>query len=175
MIIEHPIFVLNGILFAYAAHSIALSGISVKLTIVYDSVLRKLFVVNRFGIFSFLVAGLITCYWSLPSGVAEVISGNMTQLMMHLTFYWVGFLVFAGSMCVSRHVQMMLLIILGKIMGLFGAFLILSSIYLYDAYPAVQQTETGVILTTIMVVIDITILPCWLFRYFSNVDRIRQS
>ena len=175
MIIQHSIFVVDGILFAYAAHSIAISGRSVKLSIVYDSVLRKLFLVNLFGILSFLVAGLMTCYWDLPSSVDAALSGNMTQLTMHLAFWCVGVLIFAGSMCVSRHVQTLLPIVAGKIMGLFGAFLILSPTYFYDAYPAVQQAETGIILTTIMVVIDISILPCWLYRYFSNADRIRQS
>jgi hypothetical protein len=70
-------------------------------------------------------------------------------------------------MCVSSHVLAVLSVAVGKIMGLFGAFLILSPTCLYDVYPVAQQAETGLIMIAIMTIIDMAVLPCWLYKYFS--------
>lgn len=175
MILQHFAFVMVGILFAYAAHSVASSGLSVRLLIAYELVLRKVSLVNRYGALSFSAAGLMICYWALPSSFDAALSSSLTQLMMCLSFSCVGALVLAGSMCVSSHAVAMLSIAVGKVMGLFGAFLILSPTHLYDVYPAVQQAETGVIMIGIMTVIDMTVLPCWLYKYFRSADHIRQT
>jgi hypothetical protein len=77
-------------------------------------------------------------------------------------------------MCVSGHALAMLSIAAGKIMGLFGAYLILSPTRLYDVYPIVQQAEAGVTMITIMAVIDMAVIPCWLYKYFKNMDHSRR-
>jgi len=175
MILQHFALVMVGILFAYAAHSVASSGLSVSLFIAYESVLRKVSLVNRYGALSFSAAGLMICYWALPSSFDAALSSSLPQLMMRMSFICVGALVLAGSMCISSHAVAMLSIAVGKVMGLFGAFLILSPAHLYDVYPAVQQAETGVIMIAIMTVIDMTVLPCWLYKYFKSPDHIRQT
>jgi len=175
IILQHFIFVMVGVLFAYAAHSFASSGLSVRLFIAYESVLREVSLVNRYGALSFSAAGLMTWYWTLPSSFDAALSSGFTQIMMRLSFSCVGALILGGSTRVSSHALAMLSIAVGKVMGLFGAFLILSPAHLYDVYPAVQQAETGVIMIAIMTVIDMTVLPCWLYKYFKSPDHIRQT
>ncbi len=175
MILQRLVFIMVGGLFAYAAHCIASSGPSVRLSITYESMLGKLSVMNRHGIPTFFAAALLTCYWGLPFSFDAASLSNMVHLMMCLTFICVGVLIFAGSMFVPRCVLTIVPIIVGKMLGLFGAFLIVSPKYLYDVYPAVQQAETGVVMIALMVVIDMTVLPCWLYRYFGNTVRIRQT
>jgi hypothetical protein len=172
--LQYSVFVAVGVLFAYAAHSIAISGLSVRVSMIYDSMLSKLSIVNRYGIVSFISAALLTCYWGLPSRLDASLN-DVNALAMHLCFILVGILVLAGSLFVPRCVLTILPIIVGKMLGLYGAFLILSPKNLYDIYPAIQQTETGVVMVTLMVLIDMTILPYWLYRYFGDASRIRQS
>lgn len=174
MILQHFVFIMVGLLLAYAVHSMASSGISVRLFIAYESVLRKVFLMNRYGALSFSAAGLMICYWALPSSFDAALSSSLTLLAMRLSFSCVGALVFVGAMCVNTHVLSMLSIVLGKVMGLFGAFLILTPTQLYNLYPAIQQAETGVIMISIMTIIDMTVIPCWLYKYFRSADHIRQ-
>lgn len=175
MILQRLMFIMLGVLFAYAAHCIASSGSLVRLSIAYESMLRKLSVMNRHGIPAFLAAALLTCYWGLPSSFDAASLSNMVHLLMCLTLISVGVLLFTGSMFVSRRVLTIVPIIAGKMLGLFGSFLILSPKYLYNVYPVVQQAETGVVMIAIMVMIDMTVLPCWLYRYFGNTAHIRQT
>ncbi len=172
MILQHFVFIMVGLLLAYAAHSAASSGISVRLFIAYESLLRKVFLMNRYGTLSFSTAGLLTCYWALPSSFDAAPSNSLTQLMMCLSFTCVGALVLVGAMCVNSHVLPVLSIVLGKIMGLFGAFLIITPTDLYNSYPVVQQAETGVIMIGIMTIIDMAVIPCWLYKYFKGPDHI---
>ena len=175
MILQRLVFIMVGVLFAYAAHCIASSGPSVRLSVTYESMLGKFSVINRHGIPTLFAAALLTCYWGLPPSFDAASLIMMVHLMMCLTFICVGVLIFTGSMFVSRRVLSIVPIIVGKMLGLFGAFLILSPKYLYDVYPAAQQAETGVVMIAIMVVIDMTVLPCWLYRYFGNTTGIRQT
>jgi len=175
IIMQHFVYVALGILFAYAAHSMAFSGHSVKLSIAYESVLRRISLINRHGVLSFITAGLMIYYWSLPSSLEATLSSNLTRIVMCLSLVCVGVLILEGSMSVNRHARIMLSIASGKIMGLFGAFLILSPKYLYYTFPVVQQAETGIIMIMIMTVIDLAILPCWLCRYFRAAAHIQQT
>ena len=174
ILLQCSIFASVGILFAYALHSTVLSGLSVRVTVKYETILQRLSILNQ-GVPFFLTAALLTCYWWLPSSLSMVSLNNLLQIMMYLTFVSVGVLVFAGSLFLPIHGLTILSIIIGKMLGLFGAILILSPKHLYAAYPAAQQTATGVVLITLMVLVDMTVMPYWLYRYFNNADRIRQT
>ena len=102
MILERLVFIMVGGLFAYAAHCIASSGPSVRLSITYESMLGKLSVMNRHGIPTFFAAALLTCYWGLPFSFDAASLSNMVHLMMCLTCICVGVLIFTGSMFVPR-------------------------------------------------------------------------
>jgi len=175
MIIRPVVYAIVGGLFAYAAYSVASSGISVRLSIIHESVLRRTALINRQGVLPFVLAMLMIYYWSLPFSFHAVQLSNITHYVMYLTFICAGGLVLTGVTLVSRPLLMILSVAVGKALGLYGAFLILSPAYLYDVYPAAQQADTGVIMITIMTVIDMIILPCWLYRYFRTGAHIRQS
>jgi hypothetical protein len=53
-------------------------------------------------------------------------------------------------------------------MGGFGAFLLFTAAYVYPVYPTAQQPETGLIMVVIMLVMDCTIVPYLLYKYFGK-------
>ena len=59
-------------------------------------------------------------------------------------------------------------IIAGKAMGLFGAILLLTPTYIYSVYPVSEQAEAGVVMEVLMLVLDLTVLPIWLYNYFGK-------
>jgi len=59
-------------------------------------------------------------------------------------------------------------IVVGKLMGLYGMFLLLVPYTIYTAYPAYEQAYAGVALLVLMVVIDLTAVPLLLYNYFSK-------
>jgi len=168
MIMRPFVYVTVGLLFAYAANKVASSGFSVKLSIIHESLSMRSSQINRCGILSFALAGLMIYFWALPSSIDASLSNSMIRCMMYLTFIFAGGLVLTGITLVSHHLLIILSIVVGKMLGLLGAYLILSPTYLYSAYPAAQQADAGVIMITIMTVIDMIILPCWLYRYFRT-------
>jgi len=175
MLLQPFVYLMMGVSFSYASYSVAFSGLSVKLSIIHEAILRKTSVINRHGVLPFGLAIVMIYFWSLPSSFHAALSNNMTHFMMYLTFVCAGGLVLTGITLVSRPLLMILSVAFGKILGLYGAFLILSPRYLYDFYPAAQQADTGVIMISVMTVIDMIILPCWLYRYFRAGVHIRQS
>jgi len=64
-----------------------------------------------------------------------------------------------------RHV---LLLAPGKAMGIFGAFLLFTSLYVYPVYPSPEQTEAGLVMVVMMLLMDLTIVPYWLYKYFGG-------
>ena len=175
MIMRPFVYVTVGSLFAYAANTVSCSGFSVKLSIIHESISRRTSQIDRYGILSFVLAGLMIYFWVLPSSIDAAPSNGMIRFMMYLTFICAGVLVLTGITLVSHHLLIILSIAVGKMLGLLGAYLILSPAYLYGAYPAPQQADAGVIMITIMTIIDMILLPCWLCSYFRTGAPIRQS
>jgi hypothetical protein len=38
----------------------------------------------------------------------------------------------------------------------------------YPVYPVPEQAEAGLVMVVMMLVMDLTIVPYWLYRYFGN-------
>jgi hypothetical protein len=89
--------------------------------------------------------------------------------MMHVTFTFVGSLLFIGAGMLTGRLRYVLLLVPGKAMGIFGTFLLFTPMYVYQVYPASQQTESGFVLIVMMLVVDLTIVPYWLYNYFGKV------
>ena len=53
-------------------------------------------------------------------------------------------------------------------MGIFGTFLMFTSLIVYPVYPAPEQTEAGLVMVVMMLLMDVVIIPYWLFKYFGN-------
>jgi len=63
----------------------------------------------------------------------------------------------------------------GKAMGIFGAFLLFTTAYVYPVYPAAQQMETGLVMVVMMLLMDLTIVPYWLYKYFGKQPSVYGS
>ena len=87
---------------------------------------------------------------------------------MHFTFTVVGGLLFIGSGLLTGRMRHVLLLLPGKAMGIFGAFLLFTTWYVYPVYPVGEQADTGLVMVVMMLVMDLTIVPYWLYKYFGR-------
>jgi hypothetical protein len=70
----------------------------------------------------------------------------------------------------TGRMRYVLLLVPGKAIGMFGAFLLFTPMYVYQVYPAFQQVEAGLVMVVIMLVMDLTIVPYWLYNYFGKIS-----
>ena len=166
--LQHFLYVVTGCLVAYAVHCLALDGLSVRFSLIYDAVMEVLSKVNRWGILSFVLSALLVYYWMVPTNFDAAALNEFVHSELHFTFLCVGVLIFIGSRSLPLHVRRLAPLVAGKAMGLSGTFLLLTTKHLYNAYPAWEQAETGVVLIFVMLLMDVTILPHWLYGYFGN-------
>jgi cytochrome c oxidase assembly factor CtaG len=139
-----------------------------KVAEVYRRLLKANSVFNKWGIVTFVVAALLTAYWYLPANFDAAVLGGMVHLEMHITLLVAGGLVYGGSRGLTKRARQIAPIIVGKAMGLFGAILLLTPTYIYSVYPASEQAEAGVVMEVLMLVLDLTVLPIWLYNYFGK-------
>jgi len=173
MIIGHFAFILIGFLGAYASTSLLTVGSLLSKRI---SQIRKMFqrlnrVGNRGGIATFVSAAALIAYWNIPSTFDAAVVIELAHLQMHLTLAVAGGLIFVGSTCLRKRARQIAPIIAGKIMGLYGVFLVLTPVNLYTVYSYYDQTIAGVSLITAMLLMDFTIVPVWLYNYFGRTSQ----
>ena len=114
-------------------------------------------------------AGLgLMIFWGLPAGFDMAGESGSAHTVMQLSLLLVGFLFFAGSQSLSRRVKLIAPVAAGKVMGLYGMFLLLTPVSIYSIYPAAEQVYAGVALLIVMCALDFTIVPIWLYRYFAS-------
>ena len=87
---------------------------------------------------------------------------------MHVTLLIAGMLMFIGSTMLTKTMRQIAPVVAGKAMGLYGMFLLVTTLNLYPEYPIGQQSEAGILLLLIMVFIDFTVVPVWLYNYFGR-------
>ena len=170
MVAQHFLFIAAGFLFCYGFDSfiLALSRISRGVSNAYTWFLRVNSNFNKWGVVTFIVAALLIAYWNLPSNFDAAVFNEGTHIVMHSTFLVVGGLVFIGAKLLTKRVQHIAPIIAGKAMGLFGVFLLITPAYVYPAYSIADQAVTGVVMVVMMLVMDLTIVPLWLYDYFGK-------
>jgi cytochrome c oxidase assembly factor CtaG len=171
MTIQHFFYIIGGFLLASGVDLLVLGGskFSKRLTRLYSDLMKVNASINRRGLVAFAVAGLLTGYWHIPANFDAAVLDNDIHIMMHVTFTFVGSLLFIGAGMLTGRMRHVLLLVPGKAMGLFGAFLLFTPMYVYQVYPASQQTETGFVMVVMMLVMDLTIVPYWLYNYFGKV------
>jgi len=159
-----------GSCFASGADLLVLGGSKFSRTIAstYTRLMRVNVSFNRRGLVTFVVAALLTAYWHIPATFDAAVLNEDVHILMHFTFTVVGGLLFIGSDLLTGRMRHVLLLVPGKAMGIFGAFLLFTSTYVYPAYPAPEQTETGLVMVVIRLVMDLTIVPYWLYKYFGK-------
>ena len=171
MTIQHFFYIIGGFLLASGVDLLVLGGskFSKRLTMVYSDLMKVNASINRRGLVSFAVAGFLTAFWHIPTNFDAAVLDNDIHIMMHVTFTFVGSLLFIGAGMLTGRMRHVLLLVPGKAMGIFGAFLLFTPMYVYQVYPASQQTETGFVMVVMMLVMDLTIVPYWLYNYFGKM------
>jgi cytochrome c oxidase assembly factor CtaG len=173
------LYIAAGFLISYGVDSLIFVGSAFhrKVAEMYRHFLTANSLLNKWGIAAFVTASLLTAYWYLPANFDTAVLSVMVHFEMHVTLFVVGGLVFVGSRGLTKRVRQLAPIVLGKAMGLYGAILLLTPTSIYSVYPAPQQAEAGVVMEVLMLVLDLTVLPIWLYNYFGkgSVSLERQS
>jgi cytochrome c oxidase assembly factor CtaG len=166
------LYIAAGFLISYGVDSLIFvaSAFHRRVAEVYRHLLTANSVFNKWGIAAFVTASLLTVYWYLPANFDVAVVSVMVHFEMHVTLFVVGVLVFGGSRGLTKRPRQLAPIVLGKAMGLYGAILLLTPPHIYSVYPAPQQAEAGVVMEVLMLVLDLTVLPIWLYNYFGRVQ-----
>ena len=170
LVVQHLLFVAAGFLLSYGIDLLFLIGsrYSRGLSRLYSWLLRENAFLNRRGIAGFTAAALLTVYWHIPRNFDGAVLEESVHIQMHLTYIVIGALIFVGSKLLTRRMRHFALVVAGKAMGIFGAFLLFTRSYVYKAYPAGEQPEAGLAMVLMMLVMDLVIVPYWLYNYFSK-------
>lgn len=170
MIVQHAFYLAAGFLLTSGADMLVLAGSSASkmVTRAYAGLLRVNAAYNKKGLLAFLVAGVLVAYWHLPVNFDAAVLDEGIHIQMHLTFLMVGSLIFVGSKLLTWRVRTFTLLIPSKAMGVFGAYLMFTTGYVYSVYPAWQQTECGLVMVVMMLAMDLTLVPYWLYKYFQG-------
>jgi hypothetical protein len=170
MMVQHFFYLAGGFLFASGLEMMILGGsrFSKPLTSIYSRLMRINASMNKLGLVTFTVAGLLAAYWHIPANFDAAVLNDNIHLMMHFTFTVVGGLIFVGAGLLTSRMRHVLLLIPGKVMGVFGAFLMFTTLYVYPVYPLPEQAEAGLVMVIMMLAMDLTIVPYWQYKYFGT-------
>lgn len=174
MIAQHLLFMAVGFLFAYAVYSLieVAPQFSRKASAARDFVNRVNLSANMVSVLMFAAAASLIALWCLPGQFDAAVLNVNVLVEMHVTFLSVGGLIFVGSRFLSRRVKLIAFLIVGKAMGLYGMFLLLTPFDVYAVYPIYEQTYTGVVFLMLMLVLDFTVMPLWLYNYFGKTTAV---
>jgi len=177
MVAEHLLIIVAGFLVAYGTTCLVFVGSRVSGLILRTraTLLKANSTLNKRGIAALAMAAIMIVYWQIPQNFDTAVMSECTHLAMHLTFLIVGGLIFIGSSVLPRRTRQIPPIIAGKVFGAFGVFLLITQSYLYSVYPFSEQSETGLVLVVMMLLMDSTIVPFWLYNYFGKSSSIHFS
>jgi hypothetical protein len=172
MIVEHFIYVSSGFLLTYASHSLLFvaSRFQRRTERLYREFLKVNSVFNSWGVIAFVFASLLTVYWYLPANFDAATLSDLTHNQMHVTLLLAGILMYAGSRGLTKQARRIAPIIVGKALGLSGIAMLVTPMSLYSVYPSYEQADAGVIMVVLMLVIDLTVLPLWLYNFFKTAQ-----
>jgi cytochrome c oxidase assembly factor CtaG len=170
MVVQHAFYLAGGFMLASGADLLVLGGsrFSEAVAWAYTKLMKVNVRFNARGITTFALAAILTAYWHIPTNFDAAVLSENIHILMHSTFTIVGGLLFIGSGLLTGRMRHVLLLAPGKAMGIFGAFLLFTSIYVYPVYPSPEQTEAGLVMVVMMLVMDLTIVPYWLYKYFGS-------
>ncbi len=173
MVVQHAFYLAAGFLLSSGVDLLVLTGTAISSTVstTYTGLLRINATYNKKGLLTFLAAGLLVAYWHLPANFDAAFLNESVHVMMHMTFLLVGSLIFVGSKLFTWRVRTFLMLVPSKAMGIFGAYLMFTTTYVYSVYPASQQTECGLAMVAMMLGMDLTLVPYWLYKYFQPAPK----
>jgi len=170
MIVEPSLLAAAGFILAYAVAGLAGFGSPYYVEL---GLLRRIWrTVNwEFGgisVLMFVAAASLIAFSSTPAQFAATAPNANTHVELHAAFLLAGALIFVGARPLSMRVKLLLPVIVGKAMGLYGMLLLLTPVAVYAAYPVYEQADAGIALLALMVVLDFTLMPLWLYNYFNG-------
>jgi cytochrome c oxidase assembly factor CtaG len=175
LILEPFLYASAGFLFGYAVDSLmwVASKLSKGLSEAYGKFLENNSAFNRYGIVSFCFAAFLVGFWYYPDNFDATIMYPILQVPSHLSIIGAGALIYLSSILLTKRTKQFLPVVFGKGLGLLGAFMLVSPVPFYTAYPATEQLETGVTLILIMLALDMVLMPLLLYRYFGKDAKLR--
>ena len=177
MIAEHLLLIVSGFLIAFGTSCLIFAGSRISRPILRarTALIKANSALNKRGLATFAMAAIMIVYWHIPQNFDAAVVNESTHLAMHFTFLVVGGLIFVGASMLPRRTQRIAPIIAGKVLGAFGVFLLITQSHLYSVYPFSEQAEAGLVFVVMMLVMDSTIVPLWLYNYFGEGSSIRFS
>lgn len=174
-LMQHLFFLAAGVLFAYGIESSMLvaSRLSSKASRIHALMGKVNLAVNKYGLLTFLAAANLIAFWYMPAEFDAATMIAYINVEMNFTIIFAGGLVFVGSRFLSKRMKLITPIIAGKVMGLYGSFLLLTPLTIYAAFPIYEQAEAGIVLIFLMLGLDFTIVPIWLYGYFGKNPQAR--
>jgi hypothetical protein len=177
MTVHDSLFLVAGFLFAYTADfMIELTSQSATGIWRARNALRgmnygpKMSIILAFG-----SAGSLIAYWYLPAQFDAAAVNLSANAEMHTALLLAGCLIFVGACFLNNGQKLVTPVIVGKAMGLYGMFLLLTPWDVYTIYPTYDQVYAGVVFLILMVVLDFTIMPLWLYNYFGKASRVERD
>ena len=123
---------------------------------------------NRKGLVSLSVAMFIIALWYVPAILNSVLLQFALHVLMHVSLLFAGALIFVGFRRLSSDMRLLSYLLGCKAMAVFGAYLLVSPVLLYNYFPYYEQAEAGAAMVAMCVASDATIIPIWLRRFFSK-------
>jgi len=172
MMVRDLLLLVSGFLLAYGANSI------LELASQFSDTLRRARAFlnakslggHASSILTLGLAALLIAFWYLPAQFNAAVANLSYGNEMCLTMIIAGSLIFVGARFLSKRVKLIALVIVGKAMGLYGMFLLLTPQSVYSVYPNYEQLYAGSALLFLMLILDFTIMPLWLYSYFRKAS-----
>ena len=169
MITLHFVLFAAGFTLAYAIVSLLdVSSVVSRKAAYLHLTFNKINFGKRLSLLTIGVAVCLIAFWHIPVEFDAAMINAALGMEMQLGLLFAGGLVFAGTRFLSRNVKIIAPVAMGKALGLYGVLLLLAPAQIYAIYPAYQQQSAGVLLLMLMLFLDFTIMPLWLYTYFGR-------
>ena len=175
ILVQHFLFIVAGFLLAFAPYSVLeiAPQLSHKAARARELVKRIDLGATGLAVLLLAAAASLIAIWNLPAQVDGAAVSAALHAEMHASLVFAGGLIFVGSRFLSRRTRLVAPIIVGKALGLYGMFLLVAPSPVYAAHPTYEQAYAGVVLLIVMLVLDFTIMPLWLYSYFGKVAAVK--
>jgi len=170
MVVQGALFVAAGSILTHAIDSLieVASRVNKTVSLPLGFLGESNFGATTLSIMLFFSAGLLIGFWYFPRQFDAAALSPTTGAEMHGALLFAGGLIFVGSKFISRTAKVIAGVTVGKMMGLYGTFLLLTPLHIYASFPFYEQADAGVALLVWMLILDFAVVPSWLYVYFAR-------
>jgi cytochrome c oxidase assembly factor CtaG len=126
---------------------------------------------NWKGVPSLVVAACVIAFWHVPWVLDAALLSYDLHWVMHVSIFFAGAFVYLGFTRLTLGMRLLTYLLGCKAMLILGAYMLVSPVALYGTYPYPEQLEAGAAMVAMCLASDVTIIPLWARRYFTNTDR----